>query len=81
MESKKFSGWKQLLMISIITGLTAQYGGAAVSLSNTVMQNGAQVAMTATAFGLGSTVYSLMQGPRRFSSEPGLISRAPERYS
>ena len=63
MESKKFSGWKQLLMISIITGLTAQYGGAAVSLSNTVMQNGAQVAMTATAFGLGSTVYSLMQGP------------------
>lgn len=60
---KKFSGWKQLVFVAIITGMTAQYGSAAVSLSNTIMRSGAQVAMTATAFGLGSTLYSLMQGP------------------
>lgn len=63
MEKKKFSGWKQLLMISIITSMTANYGSAAVSLTNAIMRNGAQVAMTATAFGVGATLYSLMQGP------------------
>jgi len=63
MEKKKFSGWTQLVLVAFITGLTAQYGSTAVSLSNTIMKTSGQIAMTATAFGLGATIYSLMQGP------------------
>jgi MFS family permease len=59
----KFSGWSQLAFVSVIVGMTAQYGSTALSLSNAIMRSGVQVTMTATAFGIGATLYSLMQGP------------------
>jgi len=61
MEKKKFSGWLQMVILSFVVGLTAQIGVNAVSLSNAVMKTSGQVAMSATVFGLGTTIYSLMQ--------------------
>lgn len=62
MEKKKFEGWYQLIIVSSIMGLIANFMNNSVTIANTIMMTSGGIAISATAFGLGSSIYSLMQG-------------------
>ena len=59
---KKFIGWKQVVIISFIVGVTSNFFVASAAISNAIMKTSGQVAMSATVFGLGASVFSFMQG-------------------
>lgn len=63
METRKFSGWTQLINVSLIVGLTSLAGAGFFQISNTLMFRDQQVVMTATVYGLAFSLFSLMQGP------------------
>lgn len=79
MEKKKFFGWFQMILLAFIFGLTGEYGTGAISLSNAVMKSSGQVAMSATIFGLGTTIYSLMQGPPQVLLGAWIRKQGPKR--
>lgn len=59
----KFSGWRMLILVSLIVALDASSDLGFLSISNTVMFSGQQIAITATTFGLAFSVYAFLQGP------------------
>lgn len=62
-RKRKFSGWIQLVIISIVVGFASTMTKGGVNLANSYMKSSNQVMMSATVFGIGASVFSLLQGP------------------
>lgn len=63
MVRQRFSGWNQLIIMSLIVGLTSLADAGFLSISNTLMFRDQQVIITASMYGLAFTFFGLLQGP------------------
>jgi MFS family permease len=83
MQKTKFSGWRQVILVTFTTGFGVNLFLQALNIANTAMFSQGQIVMSASMFGLAYSLYSLTQGPpqllvgkivRKFGSRRVLIA-------
>ena len=74
MKTKKFSGWFQLALCTVITVAFTMFQ-TSINIANTSMLSAKQVAMSATTYGLAFSVMSFIQGPPQL-----LLGRAIKKW-
>ena len=74
MKAKKFSGWFQLALCTVITVAFTMFQ-TSINIANTSMLSAKQVAMSATTYGLAFSVMSFIQGPPQL-----LLGRAIKKW-
>lgn len=63
MKREKFSGWQQLVLVSLATGFGFNLLYSAMSITNAAMYSNGQITMSASMYGLAFSVGTLVQGP------------------